>query len=147
MRQTFAGTAVAVVVVDQCSKAIATIALTAAALPNEQALAGILPLHGSTLNIVAAVVLVVGFWLGRGLVAHGLVPPVALGLMLGGGAANLLDRLLYGHVRDFIRIPYLVVNVADFAIGLGVFVFTVSYLRRRARAGDHASGPVSGRTG
>lgn len=46
--------------------------------------------------------------------------PVALGLEIGGGASNLLDRLVRGAVVDFIEIPYWpVFNLSDVAIVAG----------------------------
>jgi signal peptidase II len=47
---------------------------------------------------------------------------VALGLVAGGALGNLIDRLLFGWVTDFIRIPFdfPVFNVADSAVVVGV---------------------------
>jgi signal peptidase II len=47
-----------------------------------------------------------------------------LGLILGGGVGNLIDRLLLGHVVDFISLHYQswywpAFNLADSAITLG----------------------------
>ena len=47
---------------------------------------------------------------------------LSLSLMLGGGLGNLLDRLLYGAVRDFIKLEFVrwpVFNVADALICIG----------------------------
>ena len=49
-----------------------------------------------------------------------------LGLILGGGVGNLVDRLLLGHVVDFISLHYQqwywpAFNLADSAITLGAF--------------------------
>jgi signal peptidase II len=45
------------------------------------------------------------------------------GLLLGGAAGNLLDRLRDGSVTDFIKFPHWpAFNVADIAITLGVVV-------------------------
>lgn len=53
---------------------------------------------------------------------HGLLR-LALGLQLGGAAGNLLDRLRFGHVTDFIDFPhYPEFNVADSSIVIGLFV-------------------------
>ena len=44
-------------------------------------------------------------------------PQVAFGLMLAGGAGNLVGRVAFGHVVDFIDIlPWFILNVADMAI-------------------------------
>jgi signal peptidase II len=48
---------------------------------------------------------------------------VALGLQLGGAIGNLIDRLVYGSVTDFIAFPhYPAFNVADSSIVVGVAI-------------------------
>lgn len=53
---------------------------------------------------------------------------VALGLVLGGALGNILDRVRFGYVVDFADLhfgdwqPFLVFNVADAAITIGVLV-------------------------
>jgi signal peptidase II len=47
----------------------------------------------------------------------------ALGLLLGGAAGNLIDRLRFGEVTDFIQFPrYPAFNVADSSITIGLVV-------------------------
>jgi len=49
------------------------------------------------------------------------VERAALGLLLGGALGNAIDRLLRGHVVDFIYVRFWpVFNVADIAISVGV---------------------------
>ena len=49
------------------------------------------------------------------------VLPVALGLVLGGSVANLLDRIRLGHVTDFLDFRFWpAFNLADFFIVVGV---------------------------
>lgn len=51
---------------------------------------------------------------------------VALGLELGGAVANLVDRLRFGQVTDFINVRiWPVFNVADSAIVVGVLLLVV----------------------
>ena len=46
---------------------------------------------------------------------------LALSLQLGGAIGNLIDRLMLGHVTDFVSIlNFTVFNVADFSISTGV---------------------------
>ena len=48
---------------------------------------------------------------------------LSLGLQMGGAAGNLLDRLLQGHVTDFVAIgPWPVFNVADSSIVIGLLL-------------------------
>jgi len=59
----------------------------------------------------------------------------ALTLLLGGAVGNLIDRVWYGHVIDFLDFHigswhWPAFNVADSAICLGVFLFILDELRR-----------------
>lgn len=56
---------------------------------------------------------------------------LALALVLGGAIGNLTDRIRYGYVADFIDLhfgdfqPFLVFNVADAAITIGVVILVL----------------------
>ncbi len=72
--------------------------------------------------IAIAVAVGLVWWLARA--RHGLVV-LGLGLVLGGAIGNLIDRLLYGAVVDFVLLHaggwhFPAFNVADSAITLGV---------------------------
>ena len=59
----------------------------------------------------------------------------ALALILGGALGNVIDRIMYGHVIDFLDFFYLhshfaAFNLADSAITLGATLFIVDELRR-----------------
>jgi signal peptidase II len=80
---------------------------------------------------ILAVVLIV-FYHTRYLRSHRLVS-VALGLVLGGAVGNLIDRLYYGMVVDFLDVhagPYHwpAFNVADSAISVGVSLMILDML-------------------
>lgn len=91
---------------------------------------------GSTLWIFVASLLVMAgvlIWALRDPEA-----PAVLGLVLGGGAGNLIDRVLRppgggaGHVIDFIYLSFWpTFNLADAAIVIGVGVLFLSALRGR----------------
>jgi len=73
---------------------------------------------------IISLVLVV--WLKR-LKKHETLLAIALALILGGAIGNLVDRLLYGYVIDFLDVYYQsfhwpAFNIADSAITLGVFL-------------------------
>jgi len=54
----------------------------------------------------------------------------ALGLVLGGAVGNLIDRLRFGYVTDFIDFGFWpAFNIADSAITVGVIIFACSFLR------------------
>ncbi len=59
----------------------------------------------------------------------------SLSLILGGAVGNLIDRLVYGHVIDFIDFHvqhwhWPAFNVADSAITIGAALFVLDELRR-----------------
>lgn len=64
---------------------------------------------------------------------------VGLALLLGGAVGNLIDRIAYGHVVDFLDFHWggahwPAFNVADSAITLGVVVLLLDTLLRRESA-------------
>ena len=66
---------------------------------------------------------------------------LALGLVLGGAIGNILDRVRFGYVVDFLDLhfgdwhPFLVFNVADAAITIGVLLLIVrAFLIRDKKA-------------
>jgi signal peptidase II len=64
----------------------------------------------------------------------------ALGLILGGALGNVLDRLLHGHVIDFLLFHYRqwefpAFNVADSAITVGAALLILDELLRVRRSG------------
>ena len=63
----------------------------------------------------------------------------AFALILGGAIGNLIDRLLYGQVTDFIDFHigtwhWPAFNVADSAITIGAILFVIDELRRVNRS-------------
>jgi signal peptidase II len=90
-------------------------------------------------TIVAALALVGLFFYGRARPDRGL--SVAWGLAFGGAAGNLIDRLAFGGVTDFIRFaPFgsLVIffNIADVALAVGSVGLSIALYRGFAsRAG------------
>jgi signal peptidase II len=65
--------------------------------------------------------------------------PVALGLVIGGSIANLIDRVRLGHVNDFLDFAYWpAFNLADTFIVVGVGLLFISFVaadRTSARVG------------
>ena len=63
------------------------------------------------------------------------VLPVALGLLVGGSLANLIDRLRLGHVTDFLDLRFWpAFNLADSFIVVGVAILLAALDLRRAPA-------------
>jgi len=83
------------------------------------------------LALVITVVLVV--WLAR-LKPHERLSAAGLSLVAGGAVGNLIDRLMYGHVVDFLDFYWRswhwpAFNVADSAITVGVALLLLEALR------------------
>lgn len=77
-------------------------------------------------GISAAVSIVLVVWLAR-LLTSERVMIWALALILGGAVGNLIDRVLYGHVIDFIQVHwnqsyFPSFNIADSAITVGTIL-------------------------
>jgi len=75
-------------------------------------------------GLALAISVVIAVWLTR-LKKHETLLAVALALVLGGAVGNLIDRLAYGYVIDFLDVYYEswhwpAFNIADSAITLGV---------------------------
>ncbi|MEI6336611.1 MAG: signal peptidase II [Methylococcaceae bacterium] len=77
-------------------------------------------------GLALAISCVIAVWLAR-LKPHETLLAVALALVLGGAIGNLIDRLAYGYVIDFLDVYYQTwhwpaFNIADSAITLGVIL-------------------------
>jgi signal peptidase II len=128
------GIAVAVVVLDQSVKAIVratlgggrVIELLGGAVrldytSNTGAAFGIFRAGGLLFALIASAVSLGIVLYYRRIAASPLVVRVALGLILGGAVGNLIDRLRFGYVIDFIDLRWWpVFNVADSSIVVGV---------------------------
>lgn len=55
----------------------------------------------------------------------------SLGLILGGGIGNMIDRILYSYVIDFVELKFInfpIFNVADIGITCGCILFAITIL-------------------
>ncbi|AUB83183.1 signal peptidase II [Candidatus Thiodictyon syntrophicum] len=103
------------------------------------------------LAVVALVITaILTAWLLR-LRPHERTMAAALALIIGGALGNLIDRLLLGHVIDFIQVylpwvplalfnPWPAFNIADSAISIGVVVLLLYTLFTK----EDATGPGTG---
>jgi signal peptidase II len=70
---------------------------------------------------------------------HQLIARVGLALILGGAAGNLIDRVLFGSVVDFVDVywrnhHFWAFNVADSAISVGVAIMILDMLGVNSRS-------------
>ena len=92
--------------------------------------------------LAVVVSVVVALWLWR-LDADERWTGVALALVLGGAIGNVIDRLAYGHVIDFIDFyvgdwHWPTFNIADSGISIGVAMLIIDSLFRRKPAAQGA---------
>lgn len=94
----------------------------------------------TVLTIIAAGASIGLIVLNHRLRAPGVLPRLVLGLLLGGAIGNLIDRLRFGAVTDFVYfrlINFPAFNVADSALTIGVIL--AAWLMSRAPSGPPES--------
>lgn len=93
--------------------------------------------------VTAGIALIVAVWLLREKQLGDIIP---LGLILGGAAGNIHDRVLYGYVLDYADLhfgtfrPFLVFNLADACITIGVVIILARSFLIREKSGDQPAG-------
>jgi signal peptidase II len=91
--------------------------------------------NSAVLLIAMAIVVLVLFWFSfREAAARSLVVRIAFGMIVGGAIGNIVDRLHYGYVIDFIdfyRIWPNIFNVGDSCITIGVGLLLLASLAAR----------------
>ncbi len=92
--------------------------------------------------MTAAIAIGVAWWIGR---EERRGDQLALALVLGGALGNIVDRVRHGYVVDFADLhfgafrPFLVFNVADAAISIGVAILLLrAFLSRDVSKKDGA---------
>src|SRR5205809_98379 len=87
--------------------------------------------------LTSAIAVAVAIWIVR---EKNRVDQLALGMVLGGALGNILDRVRHGYVTDFLDLhfgdirPFLVFNVGDAAISIGVVILLLrAFLTRKER--------------
>ncbi len=105
--------------------------------PNYHGAFGMLGSNTPLLIAMALVVLVI-FWINfRHAAERSAIVRIAFGLIVGGAVGNILDRIQYGYVIDFIdfyRFPALwryTFNIADSCITIGVLLLLISGVSAR----------------
>jgi len=87
--------------------------------------------------LTSAIAVGVAYWIGK---EKNRFDQLALGMVLGGALGNILDRVRFGYVVDFADLhfgdfrPFLVFNVGDAAISIGVVILLLrAFLTRKER--------------
>ncbi len=93
---------------------------------------------GLLFTIIAVVVSAVIFYYARQIPDGQWWMRLALGLQLGGAIGNLIDRLVFGTVTDFVSVgTFAIFNVADASISVGVALLAVLMLLESRAAKRH----------
>ncbi len=101
--------------------------------------------HVVLAGVALGVVVALGFWLRR---AESRTMAIAIGAIAGGAVGNVVDRLRFGGVVDFIHahivtawgdVSWYVFNVADAAIVCGVAALIVESLLSKRKSEDRVS--------
>jgi signal peptidase II len=155
----FLGLAVGVLILDQTTKALVSAALrlhesrpiipgvlSLTLVHNTGAAFGILagehsPLRTGFFLVVSVVAMGVVLWLLWRLRPEQTVEAVALSLIFGGAVGNVIDRMRFGKVIDYIDVFYRsyhwpAFNVADAAISVGVFLLFWCLIVRKDRPAE-----------
>jgi len=104
---------------------------------NSGAAFGIFPQQGSFFILIAVIVVLAIVFYQQRLPVNGWLIRLTLGLQLGGAAGNLVDRLRYGSVVDFIDIGFWpIFNLADLSIVVGVAVLAYHLWREDQHAAN-----------
>jgi signal peptidase II len=117
---------------------------------NEGAAWGMFSGHGEILALFALIVLSAIYRFRHTLELHRNTMQLAFGLLIGGVLGNLVDRLVHGHVIDFLdfhlgfTLPWVLptgrypaFNVADCGIVIGVFTYiTLSFFQTEVSDGE-----------
>ena len=85
----------------------------------------------TSVGIIAALIMI---WLIRKN-THQTIFSLALSLVLSGAIGNVIDRIIYGAVVDFVDVHYMgwhwpAFNIADSAISIGVILLIVDEIKR-----------------
>ncbi len=121
-----------VIAVDQTAKVLTRGVHAAAVVParNPGVVTGWSPVSVTVLIVATFVVLAlfIGF-IGRWAVEIG-ITPIIPAIVVGGVLAQTIDRIRFGAVRDFLATGWLIVDVGDIAVALGLAALIAAFAIR-----------------
>lgn len=110
-------------------------------------LANSMEMRWGLVALTAGIALIVFVWLLRERKLGDIIP---LALILGGASGNIIDRIKFGYVLDYADFhvfgvrPFLIFNLADAAITIGVVIILArSFLIREKTATEPAGVPAT----
>ncbi len=94
---------------------------------NTGAAFGLFPDGGTIFMVVAIIVAAAIFYYYPQIPSDKIAYRLALGMQLGGALGNLIDRVLFGPVTDFVSLGrFAVFNVADSSISIGTAILIIA---------------------
>jgi len=91
-----------------------------------------LPLYGPWLNlIIGLIILILIHFLIKAIKNKEKIITAGLSLILTGAISNLIDRLLFGYVIDYLYLKYFTIfNLADVYISVGAILIIISLYKK-----------------
>lgn len=108
---------------------------------NDGAAFSILSGH-QTIIIIASIVLLILVYNLMFSFENNKLNDTAFGLMIGGTLGNLIDRIMFSYVRDFIDVNlfnFAIFNIADMAIVIGVILLFISSIKGSVKNGNKST--------
>lgn len=135
--QTSWGIAALVIIVDQLTKIVVSFAFPQIIIKNTGTAFGFFAQRNSVLLVLSIAVvggLIVYLVRTRHLNTHNRLFIISCMLVIGGGIANIIDRILFGYVIDFIRLPlWPAFNIADLSVSVGMTLLVWQSLFKKRR--------------
>ena len=123
---------------------------------NEGAAWGMFSGHGEILALFTLIALGAIYRFRHSIELHRSIVQLSFGMLIGGALGNLIDRMLRGHVIDFLdfhfsfTIPWILengrypaFNIADCGIVIGVFIYVLTGFFHNKRETDELAVPGS----
>ncbi|MBX9771100.1 MAG: signal peptidase II [Candidatus Obscuribacterales bacterium] len=100
--------------------------------------------YGYSMTILAFLIFIgIAYWSFKRLHGHetpNIIEKAGMCCLLGGAMGNLLDRMQYGRVTDFLEFAFIsfpVFNVADATIDIGIGLIFIAYLLGAKQVSDN----------
>lgn len=95
---------------------------------NTGAAFSILSGNNSLLIVLSIIIFILIYYLSNNY--HDILSDIDFGLIYGGLFGNLLDRIIYGYVRDYISIlSFPIFNIADMGIVIGITLLIIHEIK------------------
>jgi len=97
--------------------------------PNPKLMLGVSDVGVAPSLVLSAMVIAAGVYGAQRLVAGGRLSPMVIWIGVAGFAGNAIDRVAFGHVRDWLVLGPTVWNLADFCLAAAIVLVLVAGIR------------------